>query len=133
MADIAVTNPQVVVNNVAVPVIPNSVTYTEGFGEQNQRVQSAGGGNTELVFSDDVETKISMVKFSMLNTQANIDLIRSWKANRNANAITITGDPRDGGDALKRTFANGALTTDYEVNLGADTEIEVEFMTDPAV
>jgi hypothetical protein len=127
MPQIAVSNPAVVINNLAVPVVPNSVSYTEGFGEQNMSVQSAGGGNIDTVFSDNVETHISKVMFTMKNTAENIALIRGWKVNKNANAITVTGDD------LNRSFSGMALVSDYEVKLGADTVIELEFQGNPAV
>lgn len=127
MPQIAVTNPAVVINNLAVPVVPNSVKYVEGFGEQSVSVQSAGGGNIDTVFSDNVETHIGKVMFSIKNTADNIALVRGWKVNKNANAITITGDN------LNRAFSGMALISDYEVPLGADVVIEVEFHGNPAV
>ena len=127
MPEIAVSNPQVVINNIAVPVVPNSVKYTEGTGEQNVRVQSAGGGNVDTVYSDNVETHVSKVMFTLINTPANIKLAREWKKNRNANAISITGD------GLNRSFSGMAIINDYEVNLGADTVIDLEFNGNPAV
>lgn len=127
MAQIAVSNPQVVINNIAIPVVPNSVKYTEGKGEQQQRVQSAGGGNVDPVFSDNVETHLSKVMFSIINTAENIELIRGWKTLQNANAISITGD------GLNRSFSAMAVINDYEVALGADTMIELEFSGKPSV
>lgn len=126
MPDISVTNPSVVVNNIAIPVIPNSVMFTDGLGEQKQRPQSAGGGNVDLVYSDNVETHIAKVKFKLINTAANMDAALGWKTNGNANVITITGN------GLNRSFAAAALVNDFENNLGVDGEIELEFSTLPA-
>lgn len=123
----ALSNPQVVINNIAVPVVPNSVKFTEGKGEQMQRVQSAGGGQVEVVYSDDVESHLSKVTMSLINTADNIDLVRQWKSNSNNNAITITGE------GLNRSFAQAALTSDYDVELGSDSVIEIEFTALPAV
>lgn len=124
---IAVTNPQVVINNVAIPVVPNSVRFTEGKGEQTQRVQSAGGGQVTPVYSDNVETHISKIMMSMINTPSNIELVREWKSNKNANAMSITGDE------FQRSFSYVALTNDYEVALGSDGVLELEFAAAPAV
>ena len=124
----ALTTPQITVNNITIDIVPNSFTYTEGFGEQNTRTQSAGGGQTTTVFSDNAETKMSAPKFSLFNTKENIDLARSWKANLNDNAISAVDN-----DGFTRFFANASLNNDYEVAMGADTAIDLEFMSDPAV
>lgn len=122
-----ISDPSVVVNNVAISVVPNSVSFTEGFGEQNVLVQSAGNGVLEQVFSNDVETNVGMVKFSMRSTPRNIEIARQWKANRNQNVVAVTATLPDG--QLTRTFTGAVLTSDYEVNLSADGEIEIEFKT----
>jgi len=127
MGIVALANPTVIVNNSPVSVVPNSVSYTEGFGEQAVRTQSAGGGSVQTVLSNNVETNMSMVKFSIFNTAENIELVRTFKVNSNDNVISITGE------GLTRSFNNVALTNDYEVNLGADTTIDLEFTGDPSV
>ena len=57
-----------------------------------------------------------------------IDLVRTWKSNTNANAVTITS-----GSEFTRTIVRAAVINNYEVALGADTQIEVEIEGDPAV
>lgn len=127
MSLIAVTNPQVTINNIAVAVVPNSVKYDEGLGEQSQRVQSAGGGNVEVVYDDNVETHVSKVMLQLTNTAENIDLARTWKKNGNANVVAITGND------LARSFPSCALVNQYEVALGSDGVLELEFCGAPAV
>ena len=128
---VQVSDPTVMVNNVVVAVVPNSVTFTEGFGEQEVFATSTGGGNIEPVFSDNVETHFSMVKFEMRATVENIQLQRDWKANKNANLIQITGRTPEGD--VTRTFTQAALTNDAEVGLGSDKTIALEFKTAPAI
>jgi len=123
----ALSNPVVTINNVVLAIVPNSVTYTEGLGEQTMRTQSAGGGSVEQVYSNNVETNQSMFKCQLFNTAENIDNIRIWKTNNNANAITLTGE------GLTRSFSSMALTNNYEVNLGSDTAIDIEFIGNPAI
>lgn len=123
----ALSNPTVVVNNLATPIVPNSFTFTEGLGEQTIRTQSSGGGAVQTVFSNNVETNKSMVKFSVYNTAKNIDLLKTWKQNGDANAISVTGE------GLSRSFSGAALISNYEVNLGSDTTIDVEFESQPAI
>lgn len=131
----ALANPQIVVNNESVSIVPNSVTYTEGAGEQNMRAASAGGASVEQVFSENVETNFSMVKFSIFPSPTMIDLARSWKKNGNANVVSITGTVTEAGSekVLRRTFNLAAILNDYDVNLGSDTNIEIEFKSQSAV
>ncbi len=124
---IALVNPTILVNNLSTPVVTNSVSYTEGRGEQEVRVQSAGGGSVQSVLSNNVETNLSMVKLSMLPTAENIALVLSWKDNGNENVIAIADN------GITRSFTNAVLINDYEVNLGSDTQIDVEFKTDAAI
>ena len=124
---ILVSNAVITVNNINIAYVPNSVSYTEGFGEQDVKVQTAGGGATEQIFVENVEMRFSMVKISMYQTPENISAIRGWKSNRNENVITITSD------TFSRSFAQATLTSDYEVNLGSDTQIDLEFKTRAAV
>jgi hypothetical protein len=129
MASIAISTPSVIVNNLPISIKSNSLKYTEGLGEQIMRTQSAGGGSIDVVYSDNAETKMSKVSFEMINTSENIASIRQWKTNLNQNAISIV-DQQSG---FTRNFASMALTANYEVTLGADTTISVEFMGNAAV
>lgn len=117
-----------IINNVAVFVVPNSISFDEGLGEQSVDPQSAGGGVVQGVYSDNVEGKKSSLKFSVFNTPEAIELAKDWKLLQNANAATLSAP---GG--FSRAFNNMAVTNNYEVNLGADTNIDIEMMGDPAV
>lgn len=123
-----ISDPSVLINNVAVAIVPNSCTFDEGFGEQDVKVQSAGGGQLQQVFANNVETNKGKVKFSLAATVANINLARQWKANQNRNVVAVTASVADG--TLTRTFTNAALCNNYEVNLAADGVIELEFQGD---
>ena len=59
------SNIAVSVNNDPIAIVPNSVSYTEGFGEQTMRAASVGGASVEQVFSQDLESTFSMVKFEI--------------------------------------------------------------------
>lgn len=120
--------PTVVVNNVAVAIKPNSFSYTEGFGERKVRTSSAGGSSTSQVVSEDIETQMSTCKFTVYTTSDQVDAIRTWQTNLDANAIEVT----DRG-SFNRTFLNAIITNDPEVSLGVDGEVEVEFTSKRAV
>ena len=121
-----IVDPQVVINNSVIKVVPNSVSYTEGFGEQNSEVQSAGGGGTEKVDSQNVETGFSMVKMLTFPTLGKSGLLRALKAG-SPSVIAITD-----GAGFSRTFTCATLNNDPDINLGSDEQIDLEFTTQPA-
>lgn len=133
MADTEIiATPTLVVNNQAIFIIPNSCSFTEGYGEQSMRVQSAGGGVVSQVYSNNVETRLSALKFKLYSNPNNIDLAKGWKANANGNAISLTGQTR-AGTYLSRVFNNAALLNDYDVNTQTDGTIDIEFKSDQAI
>jgi hypothetical protein len=115
-----------------VPVIPNSVTYTEGFGEQQTKTQSLGGGAVQTVWIDNAESKFSTLKFSIFPTVDNVALARSWKAGGNNNAASLSGQT-DQSIYFTRSFNHLSINNNYEVTLGADGKIDCECASDAAV
>lgn len=123
-----ISTPTILINNISYGIKPNSFSYTEGFGEQTVSSQSAGGASVAQVYSDNAEMKYSTVKFSMFSINVDIELVRSWKANRNENVIEAIDSNSD----FARTFKAAVLTNDYEVQLSFDGFIELEWKTAPA-
>jgi len=115
------STPTIVINNQVIAIIPNSLEYIEGLGEQSFKVQSAGGGALEPVYSDNAETKISTVKFKLYADVENIGYARLWKTNGADNAISFSQD------SFSRTISNAAFTGNYTVQTRADGEIDLEF------
>lgn len=122
----AITTGQLIVNDVVIPYVPNSFKFTEGFGEYSQRAAAVGPGASEVVFSENAEQKMSKVSFELYPTADSIALARQWKANKSDNVIEIIAD------GVQRSFLTAALTNDYENELGADTTISLEWMSQPA-
>jgi hypothetical protein len=129
MAQIAISVPSVTINNQTIGIVPNTLTYTEGFGDQSVVTQSGGNGSIETVYYDNAENKRTMVSFELRNTAENIALARGWKTNLNQNTITVSDNNAD----FQRTVRNAALTNDYEVNLQSDGTISLEFYGDQTV
>lgn len=125
------SNPQIIINNEEVSIKPSSLSYMEGFGEQEMRVKSAGGNSVEAVGAQNVTMSLSDVKWEMEPTDENIELIRTWKINQNNNAITAHSTSSDG--SVTRSFDSAALTNNYEVNLKSDGAISLEWKARPAV
>lgn len=126
-----ISNASVVINNSPVAISPNTLTFTEGLGEQAIRAASSGGEQTEQVYSDNVEMRYSTIKFEMPSTLENIALARDWKVNKNQNLVQISGRTVDG--TLTRTFSQAALLGEHEVPLTTDGNIALEFRANPSV
>ena len=122
---IQISDATLLVNNEAVSYLPNTLKYTEGKGEQKVRALSAGGGKTEQVVSNDLESNFSTVKFGLAVTVETIAQVREWKERLNANTIQITAQNVEG--RLSKTIASAIITNDPEIGLGAETSIDVEF------
>lgn len=131
---VVLANPQVVVNNITLAIKPNSLAFTEGFGEQIVRAASAGGAQTVQILADNIEDNFSDVKFSLDPTLENIANARIWKSQPGQNVVSVTGTVTDGtaSATFTRSFTKASLTNNYEVPLGADTSIDLEFKSDPA-
>ena len=114
------------VNNDAVGIVPNSLTFTEGLGEQRVLAVSEGGGQVSQVFSNDLESNFGMVRFSMRSTAGNIEKVRGWKAGGNTNVVIIAGEDAEGNDFI-RTYTQASITNNYEVGIATEGVIEVEF------
>lgn len=122
----AISVGQLLINNVVVPYVPNTFKFTEGFGEYKQRGAVVGSGRSEVVFSEDAESKLSKVMFELYPTAENIELARAWKAGKSSNVIEYIAD------GMQRTITTAAIINDYENEIGADTTISLEWMGDPA-
>ncbi len=119
------------VNNEPVATMPNSIAFTEGLGEQSMKAASIGGGAVEPIYANDLESSFAMCKAELPSTPENIELVKTWKTNRNNNVVRIIGETLEG--TMTRTFARAAITNDYEVGIGSDATIPVEFKSIQAV
>jgi len=128
---IQLSDAALLVNDEAIGIIPNSLVFTEGLGEQKIRAVSIGGGATEQVFANDLETNYAMVKFDMPTTPENVALARSWKTNGNGNVAQIAGETAEG--QLTRTITQAALTADYEIPIGTEANISIEMQGNTAI
>lgn len=115
-------NPALIIDNLVVAYVPNSIRYTEGFGEQQFRTQTGGGGTVQQIIIDDLSKKRSMVKFKIEGTVQNIEFFRAIKANQDGHVITISDTD------FTRTMTGAILVSDYEVDLSNEGEIELEFV-----
>jgi len=128
---IQLSDAAVLVNDEVVAIVPNSLKFTEGFGEQQVRAASVGGGAVEQIFSNDVETALSKVMFDIHTTPDNVEMQKTWKANGNKNVVAIAGATDEG--ETTRTFTQAAMTNDPEIEIGTEGVINIEFMSNAAI
>ena len=128
---IQLTDATFIVNDEPIPVMPDSVSFTEGLGEQTMRAASVGGGEVEAIYSNDLSTAFSTVSADIPSVIELIELAKTWKSLQNNNVVQIIGKNADG--TITRTFSRAALTADYEINLGPDSVISIEFRALTAV
>lgn len=119
--------PILVINNIVVPYVAGTLTFTEGTPEKKVRTQTGGGGSIQRVASIDITTQFSDVKFQMLDTAANIERAREWTNNAFDNAISISDTD------LTRYGSNAGITNKYEVTTGIDGMLNIEFQCDALV
>lgn len=128
---IQLSDAAILVNDEVVAIVPNTLKYTEGFGEQQVRAASVGGGAVEQIYSRDVETSLSKIMFDLHTTPDNVKLARSWKSNGNENVVQIAGKTTEGD--VTRTFTQAAFTGDPEIEIGTEGVINIEFMSNAAI
>ncbi len=128
MAQIALVNAQILINNIAIPYVPNSLKFDLGLGEQNVKAVAGGGGTSDSVYFTDVETNVSKVTFEMYSTDVSVEVHKDWKALGNLSVIQINGE-----NNVTIFFQNMAQTNRVEFEVGNDKMVTFDFQGDPAI
>ena len=132
MARVALSVPEILVNDEKISIVPNSFTYDKGEAEINVRASSTGNGASESVHTVNAETAISEPMFSVFVTNQSDDHIRSWKENIGNNVIkAIQRVP--GGDDIVLTFPGQSLTNKPSREAAADGTVSLEFKGDQGI
>lgn len=126
MAFKTLSNPTLKINDVVTAIVPNSLVYKTGSGDKAVKAQSAGGNAIEVVVTENAETKLSMVKFKLYNTASNLQSVKDWCA-RSSSTIRVSEDN------VAESFRDMVVTTEPERAIGADGELEVEWMGAPSL
>lgn len=120
-------NPVVRLNNIPIPIIPNSLKVIEGYGDQVVKALSIGNGNVVTIYHENVENKVACIKFQIPAQIDSLEYMAEAKEFKNQNTITLADD-----NGYERAFNNCVLTSNYEVNIGAEQNTDIEFYGDPA-
>lgn len=119
----------ILVNNQQIAYTADSLAWKDGFGESQIRNAQTGGGQTEQVYSEDLASKVGMVKFSIPTTEENEANKRAWKSNKNNNVVELIGPA---GSNFSKIFTQAAILDDPESNAATDGNIEIDFRSNPA-
>ena len=132
MADqIVLVDASVEIDDEAYPVVGNTLAYTEGNGETSVTAASQGG-RPILVASQDVTTKVSMVKMEVPASIEMMNKSREIAAKGIGRVIRISGTDA-AGNRLGRTFRSATMITDPEKSIQNEGTIPLEFKASPAV
>lgn len=121
------TNPTIMVNGNAVSYVPNSFTYKDGYGSRTTRTETTGAGNVSQVITEDVETQVGYVKFTLNSTTENIADYDTWLQNIDANAIELSAP------GLNKSFSRMTILEEVEKPGGQDATFDVVFEGSKAV
>lgn len=129
MSQRRISAPSIKLNNNVIAIVPNTFMYTEGRGEDNVSVASAGGNATELITSTNIEEYKSKASFEVYSTKKNIDFLRAVKTNTGKNVLEFF----DTEDGFSRTITFATIVNNYEINLGAEGTISIEIEGNQAI
>lgn len=132
MARVALSVPEILVNDEKISIVPNSFTYDKGEAEINVRSASSGNGGAESVHTVNAETAIAEPSFSVYVTNENDTRIRQWKDNIGANVIKAV-QRVPGGNDIVLTFPGQSLTNKPSREAAADGTTSLEFKGDQGI
>lgn len=131
-ASFVISDPQITVNDELWDIKGNSASYQNGTGERSVTAAGTGGGKSQLVISENVETKVAGCKFAVPADAVSIDRAEQADKRLNNNVVRISGtDPA--GNSIRKVFTNAIIMNNPEYNLKQDGVIELEWASDPVV
>lgn len=120
-------NPQVVIDNVAFPIIPNSFEETKsGTGNVNSTAV-ASGTTSEVVHTIDLEEAYGQFKFTLKTDSDNVPAVDAFLSPRLQERVVVV--PFE--DGSTRTYARAVIMTDPAKAFSADGVIELEWCSSP--
>ena len=133
MADqeIILVDASIEVDDEAVTVKGNTIVFKEGQGESTTEAATRGG-RVVAVHSEDVTTKVGMIKFEMPASIESANVSRDFKARGAGRVVRMSGtDPQ--GNRIGRTLTQGLMVTDPEKAVQNEGAIPVEFHGAPLI
>jgi hypothetical protein len=118
----ALSGSTLLINNEAIAYVPNSLMENEGNPEAQLRAEVIGDGAVDYVGVRDYTTAKAPVKFDLISTIENRQLVRAWIQNFDQNVIKTISP-----DGTAAVYENALITNQVEIDTGNDGNITVEF------
>lgn len=123
------SNASLQINDVAITIKANTLSFSPGSGEVS--VQGASrGGNVVPISSVDVESQIGMVKAEIPATIEEINLINGFKRSPGSLTVVISGRDKDG-NTLSANMTQAEIVNEIEVSLQNEGGFEIELKGAP--
>lgn len=129
LQEIILVDASIEVDDETVSVEGNTIIIVEGQGETTVKAASKGGVPV-IVSSQDITTRIGMVKFEMPASVESMNLSRDFKARGAGRVVRVSGTDA-AGNRLGRTLTQGVMTNDPEKAIQSEGKIPVEFSGAP--
>lgn len=131
MADqeIILVDASVEVDDETVTVEGNTLVLVEGQGTSTTKA-ATNGGRVVAVHSEDVTTKVGMIKFEMPASVNSLNLARDFKALGAGRVVRVSGTDAQG-NRLGRTLTQGIMANDPEKAIQNEGKIPIEFSGAP--
>lgn len=131
MADqeIILVDASVEVDDEPVTVEGNTLVIIEGQGTSTVK-GATRGGRVVAVVSEDVTTKVGMIKFEMPASIESMNLARDFKAQGAGRVVRVSGTDA-AGNRLGRTLTQGIMTNDPDKAVQNEGKVPVEFSGAP--
>lgn len=117
----ALTNGTIIVNDATIAIKPDSIKYKRGVGDRKMRTQSVGD-SVEHITTEDLTTKIGMISFTLIGTDANAEAVANWQDNFDTNAVEMITT-----SGYTLVLQQAVMTVDPEIAVAVEGEIEVVF------
>jgi hypothetical protein len=131
MADqeIILVDASVEVDDEVITIEGNTLVLVEGLGTTSTKAASRGG-RTVAVHSQDLTTRVGMVKFEMPASVANLNLARDIHARGAGRVVRVSGLDA-AGNRLGRTLTQGVMSNDPEKAIQSEGKVPMEFSGAP--
>ena len=130
-SEIILVNASVEVDDEAVTVEGNTLVLVEGQGTVSTKAATRGG-RVVPVHSEDVTTKVGMIKFDMPASVNSMNLARDFKARGAGRVVKVSGTD-SAGNRLGRTLTQGFMTNDPDKAIQNEGKVSIEFSGAPLI
>lgn len=127
MADqeIILVDASVEVDDETVTLEGSTLVIVEGQGTVTTKAATRGGRSV-IVHSEDLTSKIGMIKFEMPASVASLNLARDFKALGPGRVVRVSGSDAQG-NRLGRTLTQAVMTNDPEKAIQNEGKVPIEF------